>query len=476
MSKVSNKAAFSKNVLSFLRQAITRLKARSGEVRSVEVARSDRVHNVNSQPLGRRFSPRSLFSRQARLLGESAQRSNLESTGLTGKDGQQDGAQLLEVFRSGTRETFLRTAHDSAINPDVQHEEVTKYGGDLYVSFHEGLTKMTDKDVLKLYKKLNRRDMKELRAGLKLASEQDGLSLGVRKEFGFTLRHLEVLDRLILAEVSLRRSLVEDFPEPPRGERISKKTRNILARFGEELVPHISSSSGAVPASIAARFEEDFTKLAHEFEEGVPNKKAGKEGGICHLRRGDASSEELNVSEIYITDFARMPKRFDDGHRVVTNHELRWNFQNRKEISDHLTQFCGGDANQARRVSSLLSQQALAGLYKLQHSGELAPHPEIDQDQVGPIDGFNGNNYFSHTITRLENGDVRVGVSKLMEPSVFEQMSEDGPKALPIGGKKSLLRLDLDVLVPLKRSAPPKITEFRHSSHIVIEPPGHEFI
>ncbi len=471
MARISNSGGTSKNVLSSVWRAVKSLKTRQGTAHAVKQASTSRARKVNGLSPRRRLFNRTLFSRKARSPASSAERTNIKAD-FAGKDGTQSGKRLLEIFSTAAPEEILHAVHETAINPEIQQDHVLSYNGDLHVSFQQKLMSMNDQELLALYQKFNSSDMLNLRAGLKLAAQQGAgrgtASDGVKKEFDFTSRHLEGLNRIILAEVMLHRSLVDNLL-PLRGQNMSRKTKNILRRFGRDMAPHISSSSGDVPKAILQRFQNDFAKLARQSEEGVADEAVGKEGGICHLDRQNPNSEELNVSEIYIKDFKRIPKKFDDGEQVITNHQLGWNEFDRKNISDHITQFCRGDANQARRVNSLLSQQSLADLYKLQRGGAFVPYPRA-ADQPHQFDGYEGNKNLSQTITRLANGDVRVRTMQTLEPNMFNRFKNHGGiEFLPVGDKKSVLRLDIDILVPAQRSVAPEITHFRHSSHIVVE-------
>ena len=457
--KIANALAFPKRALSSARQAMTRLKTRRGSVRTVKLAHSQRSHRAESKPARRGFLSRSLFSRKVKA----------PTPRLTGRNGEQDGAALVNILSGGKADSILRAVHDTAVNPDIQQGEGVGYNRDLYLSVHEQLGKMKDAKLLKLYKTLNGKEMTQLRAGLK--ADQNEAPLGVKKEFSLTSRHLESLTKLVQAEIGLKRALIDDFSALSPDQKISKKAKNTLQRFEKVIAPHISSSSGDVPSSVLELMQNDFTKLAHESEAGLPDKSINKEGGICHLDPENNQSEELNVSEIYIADFHRMDKHFDDGKQVVSNHQLGWESRDRKEISDHITEFCGGNANQARRVGALLSQQAVAGLYKLQHIGELAPYPDLTGGQKTKWDGFEGEKEVAQTITRLGNGDVRIRTSQTFEPFMFSQFAGEQIKYLPVSDKKSLMRVDMDVVVPAQRSAAPQITHFRHASHIVVEPP-----
>ena len=457
--KIANALAFPKRALSSARQAMTRLKTRQGSVRTVKLAHSQRSHRAESKPARRGFLSRSLFSRKVKA----------PSPRLTGRNGEQDGAALVNILRGGKADSILRAVHDTAVNPDIRQGEGVGYNRDLYLSVHEQLGTMKNTDLLKLYKTLNGKEMTQLRAGLK--ADQNEATLGVKKEFSLTSRHLESLTKLVQAEIGLKRALINDFPAPPLDQEISEEAKNTLQQFEGEIAPHISSSSGDVPSSVLELMQNDFTKLAHESEAGLPDKSINKEGGICHLEPENSKSEELNVSEIYIADFHRMEKHFDDGEQVMSNHQLGWESRDRKEISDHITEFCGGNVNQARRVSALLSQQAVAGLYKLQYGGELASYPDPTGGQKTKWDGFEGEKEVAQTITRLGNGDVRIRTRQTFEPFMFSQFAGEHIKYLPVSDKKSLMRVDMDVVVPAPRSAAPQITHFSHASHIVVEPP-----
>ena len=457
--KIANALAFPRRALSSARQAMTRLKTRQGSARTVKLAHSQRSHRTESKPARRGFLGRTLFSRKVKV----------SPSGLASSKGVKDGAALVNILRGGKADSILRAVHDTAVNPDIQQGEGVGYNRDLYLSVHEQLGTMKDAKLLKLYKTLNGKEMTELRAGLK--ADQNEATLGVKKELSLTSRHLESLTKLVQAEIGLKRALINDFPAPPPDQEISEDTKDILQQFEGEIAPHISSSSGDVPSSVLELMQNDFTKLAHESEAGLPDKSINKEGGICHLEPENSKSEELNVSEIYIVDFQRMEKHFDDGEQVVSNHQLGWESRDRKEISDHITEFCGGNANQARRVSALLSQQAVAGLYQLQYGGELAPYPNPTGGQKTEWDGFEGEKEVVQTITRLGNGDVHIRTRQTLEPFMFNQLAGEHIKYLPVSDKKSLMRVDMDVVVPAQRSAAPQITHFRHASHIVVEPP-----
>lgn len=265
-----------------------------------------------------------------------------------------------------------------------------------------------------------------------------------------------------------------------------------MLHFGRYLGGRVVAHEGQAPRAMKMALERNFSKLAFESQtrkiEGD-----GKEGGVTMADANDPNSPELNVSNIYLTDFRRSEKTFISplGKSHMNNHP---SFENatRQQISNHLTNFCSGTKrekelvgipvhqaqsnNQTRRVQALLTQQALAALYDLQARAELGGPFRLKAEPKGkPRKPYLlGTVAANMEIKRLRNGDVEVLLTQILRPSAYLQ--EYGANRTTfkqgIDSKRSIILAQVKIRVPREINAAPVIENFTYESHLASKEGG----
>lgn len=424
-------------------------------------------------------------------------------------DGKLDAKGFVSVLQKGKPTEILDAAHLTASNPTISDSGVIKTQQEYEIDFFEGfladINAVSDKDLVKLFKNLNSKEMRQLRTGMDLAaregfSEPAAKLSDVKTELALTKNHLDLVNQMIIVEMKVRNAGIKGklpkasniktsgklFKELPILEKWKghKKTENTLLRFSKHMMAGITSERGEAKYGLRQEIIDNFTKLCMESETVLDSNDKEKEGGVTYLRRNDESSEELNVSQIYISDFSRGRRSFDDGNEVKTSIETGFKSNDRKEISDHLTNFCNAskrknsrhtpervaemNANQARRVQALLTQQTLAPIFFMQNRGEFGTHTKAKENNVSG--DLVGESNYSFDVKRLFNGAVEVNIMQRLKPSSFNHKDDSGfitGQQFEFDGNKSYIQANLKLVVPRRKSAAPILREFTYATHLV---------
>ena len=447
-----------------------------------------------------RGNDRSLFSRQQRKSPPSQkprlQEARVQEAQVKNNDigtieqfrsGEDDGALILrQIMTKPKPEDLLQSLHHIAVNPAIAQSPnrnmtraVQTYQEQFYVRFHEQLQSLSFAQIKQLDAYLNSPKMRLLRGGLQLA-QLKGLdekspapnAAAVRKEIGHISKDLEHIVNLIQAEKNLRTGGASDIPTKPmilKDWKNHRSSQKILKSLAKNLQGNISFGRGRLPDFALKPIEDDFILLARQNEKGAPNRKKGKEAGIAFAKENDPKSKELNVTDNYIKDIARGEVVFDDGKKALSPQQLGLSVDKRQAISDHLTRFCGGRANQARRLSALMSQQAFFPIFKQQISGILARHPFLPYDHEIQLQGASDHALY---VKKHPNGDIDLHMKMTLYPfqaygSAPNNPSQSSPQSFPIDDRKSYNEMTMVISVPKAKSAPPKITQCDYETHIV---------
>ncbi len=408
-------------------------------------------------------------------------------------DGASDAHHMVNIIKRGKPDAILQAAFQTSNNPMLDSGEPDAYTGYFFSGFYGELENMSNRDIAKLHRQLNSNKMRQLRGGLVLGGNQGFQQplgeeeVGIRGELKNTRRHLEAMNSMLVAEMDKRGMKLKDsdFGKAPalQSWRGAQKTQKQLLRFSGHIDSQITSAQGHATNKAMREIRDNFTKLSAE-SEGV--KVAHQEGGVGHLVLNDESSKELNVSDIYITDFGRGDRKFvsADGAQK-TNVQLGFDSRDRAQISNHLTEFCeptGAEqakntpaanadlsANQARRLQAVLTQQTVAPIYTMQARGKFGRPPTFNRNRQDAKDMMSGSSDYSFTITRKASGNVEVHLMQRLRPLAFHyhKGSAREPNQINIDNKKSYIRSDLSIIVPRQKSAAPIIRQFTYNTHIV---------
>lgn len=403
---------------------------------------------------------------------------------IRGNSGDEDGANFTKTLMRGKMTEILDAARITSHDTKLEGYEAVKYSGDFFDSFNQEIKNMSNKDLAKLSKSLNNNQMIKFRSGMDLiARKGEGHPLGARAELAYIGRHLNGINGMITAEMSMRNMKTSDalFEKLPQLESLSgdKKTEKKLASFNEHIKSKLIFKSGDVPLALRREIEADSVKLCKESETLFKKNEKGIEGGVALLDPIDKDSGELDVSEIYIADFSRGKRSFDDGNAVKSNVQLGFNQYNRQEISDHMISFCSGgsrehlkhspeqiatlSSNQARRVQALMTQQFLAPIYDMQATGVLG-NPNKEKGKMSQ-EIMQGPSDYNFTARRVVGGAVEVHIMQRLNTNALVNKNTLNMREI-VDGKKSYIQSNLKFVVPRRKSAPPILKEFTYTTHL----------
>ena len=427
--------------------------------RSVEAgaAPSSRISFLKSLSL----QARGLFHFRARRA-EAAPSLISESLAET-RGGRDAGETLALSLKRGFRaENFLHEIHKSAVMETGAQASAQDYEKHYLAALAEGLEGLRDRDLLRLHGKLNGKMGHALRAAAHRAGE-DGLPIETDKARGEALREEmrglshRMEDWDVMARIEMKRRSLGKMQK--KGLDLEGKmgrnegAEKLLQRFGRAHLSNISAGAGEVPRAEKEKIEKDFAFLAKEAV-----RSAAPED------HGSPSSKPLAVTEDYLTDAIRQDVRLQGSGGAPDRSLLpgRKDLMSRREISDAVLDYCGGNRDQALRLSQLLNQKSIAPLFLMIVNGSFIKNPYGAAAEGGFLDGEKEKSF---TLSREADGAMRIAFRQSVNPQFTA--TPDG-EMLPLDDKKSRITAEYEARLPAAAGEPAQLLSLRYASHLSI--------
>ena len=368
---------------------------------------------------------------------------------------------------------LLQDAHQSAVILSHAGKEAANYHQDYVAGLKEGVSKLDDRALLQLHGKLNSREAQNLRSGLHLLGTRgvaDNLptamdahqARAMQNEVDATSRRVDKMDRTIREEMRSRGMGHEERAHPKKWEAFgnNKKTENILKNFVEKNLSGMTADGGAFPEKFQTQMREDFAVLAKE----APQVAA-------RLKEGDSSSKKLAVADIFLTDAMRQTMTLDEGKGAPPSSLKKMGIESgseRQNISDAMVSFCGGNEEQALRLSNITNQKGLFKFYTIMMNQDLVRPPYEDLERGSPMIGSADHDF---ALKREEGGAVRIEAR--MRLSIKYVQGQTGALK-SIDENKSSMQANFVARLPAEAGAPAELLDMHYASHLRAAPSGNE--
>ncbi len=427
-----------------------------------------RAVEVAPAPSSRLSFLKSLSQHARDLFGFKARRAEAARPAVSDALAQTQGGSAAQdalalCLKRGFRpEDLLKETHKSAVIESRAQGAAKDYQKNYLAAIAEGLEGVKDRDLLRLHAKMNGKAAHGLRAALHRAGEPGNAVKTDRpppreKALGLEMqalsKRMEDLDLMVRIEMK-RRDLGDRQKAPMEmGKEVggSEAAEKLLQSFAEAQLSKISAGEGDVPQGEREKIEEDFRLLAKE----APLEAAPED-------HSDPDSPPLAVTETYLTDAIRQDVQVEVGGQSRPLLEARDGSLTRREISNALLNLCGGNRDQALRLSHLLNQKAIAPIFLMTVNGSLIPNPYGAAAEGGFIDGEKDKSF---ALRREADGAMRIHFQQIMNPQFTNTLQGE---MLPLDDKKSRIMVEYEARLPARQSAPAEILALRYQSHLSI--------
>ena len=350
-------------------------------------------------------------------------------------------------------ETLYAASSDSGLVKDLSE----RYQKDISLAQDQFLDQLDNETLVQLHNRLNTQELLRLRAaGLYAARKPiNGLSADPQKNTFFSDQVMNMGIRLNLLEMGIRERLdkagytftTKEIPLYTKQKDIPKSLQRLLFGFFGEQDKKVSAGQGDMKE-----------RLALEWGETVSSDYQHTRAAPVDPTKNPDSQEELAVCEIFLSDFYRNTFSFEDAHEgktaqhvVPSRGRLHTDPALRKEISDMMLNYCGGDRTQAVRLSMALSQTALMGPTKefavvAQGRDNLLTTPVPENDGVLLTTGDTLERR-AFSVKRRENGDVRVHLGQRLPFNSAFGLGAGSPLYL-VDKKASAVVYDMEGVIP----------------------------
>ncbi len=367
----------------------------------------------------------------------------------------------------------LQLLRKTALISDNASPEVRKSQAQFTAAFKEQLGAMSDRELRLLDRRLNGRDMRQLRSGL-LRAAQDGMvftgnpaeNRALNREISALSAHAETLSGLVRQACEARN--LGPFARPasvaPAGAARNWKDRAKLGRqiqsLADDIAGQITVSRGLAPPAFQDAIQAEYEDISA---------KAPAQAATRVAEDHSPEAERLAVPDIFIKDFFRLDKRFDagDGARPLPTAQASGleHAGQRREISDFLLAYCKGNRDQCLRLASLTNQEAFARIWgNFAKTGIISPPPGLKH--AGQI--FYGTSVAAQCdLTRAANGDIKANMTLDLYVNMIDHADPQGRRdtARP-DDRKSAIHCTFNVTVPARPGAPPRLGPIGYESHL----------